>query len=120
MAINTKQIEVKFNKAVDKATAETATNYTVAGVAYDKAVLQADGMTVVATMAAETKVTNATEVEFKVLKNIKDSAGVALKADYAQKITVVDTTSPTLVSVEAVGLKTLKLTFSEPIYDIGK
>lgn len=116
-ALNTKQIAVVFNKAVDKVTAETATNYTVAGVAYGKAALQADGKTVIATMATDTKVVNATEVEIKVLKNVKDADGVALKADYAKKITVVDTVSPTYVSIKAVGQKTLELTFSEPVID---
>jgi hypothetical protein len=116
-AINTKQIEVKFNKEVDKTTAETAANYTVAGVAFGTAKLQEDGMTVIATMATDTATTNATEVEFKVLKTVKDADGTALAADYAEKITVVDTTSPEYVSVKAVGQKTLELTFSEPIID---
>jgi hypothetical protein len=110
-ALNTKQIEVKFNKAVDATKGATAANYTVGGVAFGNATIQEDGMTVVATMAAETAVTNATEVEFKVLK------AVGLEADYAEKITVVDTTSPQFVSVKAVGSKTLELTFSEPVVD---
>jgi hypothetical protein len=118
-AVNNKQVVIKFNKPVDKVTAETAANYTVGGVAFGKAVLQADNMTVMATMAGDTKMTNAGTAEIKVLKNIKAANNVALAADYSVTIKVVDTTVPSVVGVEAVGAKTLKITFSEPVYDAG-
>lgn len=116
-ALNTKQFTVVFNKAVDATTAETPANYTVGGVAFGDAALQADGKTVVITMATDTKVLNASEVTIVVKKAIKDADGVALAADYTQKITVVDTTSPVVSSIKAVGAKTLQITFAEPVID---
>lgn len=110
-AINTKQIQVKFNTMVDKAKAETAASYTVGGTAFGTASLQEDGMTVIATMAGDTSMTNAGTAAIKVLK------AVGLEADYSETINVVDVTVPTLLGVEAIGAKSLKLTFSEPVYN---
>ncbi len=120
--LNTKQIEVKFNQKVDKASAETAANYTVkvgtgSAAVYGNAKLLEDEMTVVCTMAGETAVPNASKATFVVKKAVKNADDKGLEADYKKEMDVVDTTSPVFESVKAVGSRTLELTFSEPVYD---
>lgn len=112
-ALNMKQVSVTFNQAVDATKGADEANYKIAGAAPGDATILADGKTVVLTLALETKMLNATDVEVKVL------TGSGLAADYTATIRVVDSTIPTLVSVKATGLKTLVLTFSEPVYDAG-
>lgn len=129
-AINAKQIEVKFNKAVTAATAEDEVNYTVrksgdasfvalAGVTAD---LAADGKSVVLTADGSADIETALGVApgavFELaVKNIKDAAGTKL-ASFTQTLKVNDEVAPTFVSASAsakTSTNQVTLTFSEPV-----
>jgi hypothetical protein len=127
MAINNKQIEIKFNKELDSTTAADEANYVVkdAGATTEtlsatSAALQADKMTVVLTLnnAAGDKLDQSTLATVTVKKTIKDVDGNALGADFTDKeVTVFDGIAPEVTAIEATGLKTLELTLSEPTWD---
>ncbi len=122
--LNSKQIQVVFNKAVNEDSAETIGNYSMAtgtstytalNVSTGTAVMSADKKTVVITLA--TALTNNQAYSFKV-SGVKDASGVALAADYSKSILASDTTAPVFVSAQSsakVTTNAITLTFSEPI-----
>lgn len=118
-AINTKEIEVKFNKEIKAPTAadfEVKDKGTSAIAATPT--LKDDNKTVVLTMDALTSLTKSSIAKVTVKKTVQDANGTALAADYVDSaITVFDGTFPTAVAVKAVGNKALEITFSEPIWD---
>ncbi len=113
---NLREIFVKFNKAVDKNTAETVTNYlsnTDAATYIDGApALQADGKTVKLTVKDGTA--NQTSIDFAI-KNVKDESGVALASTYSTSITLFDAEVPKALSYKFTGPQNIEITFSEPI-----
>jgi hypothetical protein len=120
-AINATQVEVKFTKAVDKATAINKNNYVLTPLdgqttTVDTVVLSEDEKTVVLTM------TNAVEKRFQVkVANVleKDSTTETVKA-FDEVITfVADTTAPTVVSSTQVDANKFEIKFSEPITTDG-
>jgi hypothetical protein len=116
-AINNAQLQVTFNKEVDKTTAQTLTNYTLtktAGTAVltgGSATLQADGKTVILDLA--TAGTNQDKIKLAV-KDVKDTAGAKVEA-VTKDVQFFDVTLPVAEKVEVTGTKTLKVTFSEPV-----
>lgn len=119
--INGQQVLVKFNKAVDATTAQTAGNYVLTNTTttVSSAVLQADGKSVLLTLSAP--VANTTTATYGIT-----ITGVASATDasqvipaYAQAITIADTTAPTVLSVTAATstsyANAATVTFSEPV-----
>ncbi|WOV88041.1 S-layer homology domain-containing protein [Sporosarcina oncorhynchi] len=116
-ATNLKEIVVAFDGTVDKASAENLGSYNLkldtSNVALKSARLQEDGKTVVLTLDA-TPLDNQEEYTLTVT-NVKSSdkkVNVSAK-DFA--FTPVDAALPTVVSVEGLGNKAIKVTFSEPV-----
>ncbi|WP_197206575.1 S-layer protein [Cytobacillus firmus] len=120
-AINLKQVKVVFNKKLDKTTAEDETKYLLNNAALAdgttagqtpkqaKAELQADGQTVVLTLADA--IVNDTALTFKV-DGVKDVQGKEVKSgDFA--VTVKDTVLPTVTSVEYTAGGKVVFNFSE-------
>jgi len=124
-ALNAKQIEVKFNKDMDKDSAETESFYSVKDkggstettLGSGSAAL-VDSKTVVISLdnAITDKLTNSSTAKVKVKKDIKAADGKKLAADKELDVVVQDGILPTVTKVEATGEKSIKLTFSEPIY----
>lgn len=110
------QVEVKFNTAVDKTTAQTITNYGGLSVVANGAVVQSDNKTVVLNLTAP-GLTQYVDYPMTIV-NVKSADGKVMEA-YNTTIKPVDTTIPSLVSVTALGSQTLELTFSEPIQNLG-
>lgn len=120
-AVNLKQIEVKFNTKLDKTTAENETKYLLNNAALAdgttasqspkqaKAELQADGKTVVVTLADT--LTNNAAVTFKV-DGVKDAKGTEIESA-AFAVTVSDKVDPTVTSVEYTADGNVVFNFSE-------
>lgn len=122
--LNAKQIEVKFNKDMDKDSAETESFYTVKDkgsttidLGSDSASL-VDSKTVVITLNKDIddKLTNSSTAKVKVGKDIKAADGKKLAADKELEISVQDGIIPSVTKAEATGEKNIRLTFSEPVY----
>jgi hypothetical protein len=122
-AINAKQIEVVFNKAVTQSLAENPANYevykqgaldtNVFGLAASGAVadLREDGKTVRLTLNTAHFLQNNTIANRVIVKK-----AVGLNTDYTNNnVALKDETVPTFISVRSVGTRTLELTFSEPV-----
>lgn len=116
-ASNLKQVVVTFDGEVDKATAEDASNYTLSNnLTAESAALSADGKTVTLTLKGEKPsdvMTNQKEYKLS-FNNVKAGSKVLNVKDF--KFTPLDNAVPTATAVQALGNKTVKLTFSEPIY----
>ncbi|WP_433944344.1 Ig-like domain-containing protein [Paenibacillus sp. SN-8-1] len=114
-ASNLKEVVVAFDGEVDKATAEDASNYSLNNSKIiESASLSSDGKTVTLTLdtTAGTALTN--QVEYKLtLNNIKAGNTVISAKDVA--FTPVDAALPVAQSAEALGNKTIKVAFSEPV-----
>ncbi len=123
-AINANQIEVKFNKAVDKKSAETLTNYTVKEDTTDlldgtaaKAELQADGKTVIVTLEQgyiASPAFNQKTLSVKV-KNVKTADGSTVVPEYSTDVKVFDTVVPTVTDIRQVSPTEFDVVFSEPV-----
>ncbi len=124
-ALNAKQIEVKFNKDMDKDSAETESFYSVKDkggstettLGSSSAAL-VDSKTVVISLnnAITDKLTNSSTAKVKVKKDIKAADGKKLAADKELEVAVQDGILPTVSKIEATGEKNIRLTFSEPVY----
>lgn len=129
-AINLKEVEVKFNNAVDKTTAETLSNYkytTTAGHAVlGSAELQGDGKNVVLIFSSRADQQEAGTVE---VKNVKDSIGTVVTttskdvkffdATVPTKTVTLDGTSPTasgyVFAATTTNPETITITVSEKL-----
>lgn len=112
-ATNLKQVVVEFDGKVDPATAAEEGNYTIAGAndpVVDSAVVSEDGRTV--TLNVVDKLDNQSEYKLS-LNNIKAGDKVLNAKDVAFK--PLDNTVPTVAKVEALGNKTIRVQFSEPV-----
>ena len=87
--LNAKELEVKFNTAVDAKDARITTKYAVEGVAITNAVVSEDGMTVTLTTDKEVKLTNG-KVTVKPIKTKADAK--VLTKEFNKLITFADTT----------------------------
>lgn len=115
-------LNVVFDKAVDKTTAETTTNYTpknnkgttVAFVnAATGAKLLADGKTVQLNLA-DGFYNDSLEDSIEI-KNVQNVAQTATISTVTKLMTVTDTSVPTVVAVEALGSRAVRVTFSESV-----
>lgn len=113
--LNAKELEVKFNTAVDAKDAAITTKYAVEGVAITNAVVSEDGMTVILTTDKEVKLTNG-KVTVKPIKTKADAK--VLTEEFNKLITFADTTPVSVNSVEAKGT-TAVITFDEPVQSEG-
>ncbi|MBU5250985.1 S-layer homology domain-containing protein [Lysinibacillus capsici] len=113
--LNAKELEVKFNTAVDAKDAAITTKYAVEGVAITNAVVSEDGMTVILTTDKEVKLTNG-KVTVKPIKTKADAK--VLTEEFNKLITFADMTPVSVNSVEAKGT-TAVITFDEPVQSEG-
>ncbi len=123
-ASNLKEVNVKFDGKVNQASAENLASYLLkneAGnsVSIQSAKLQADGTTVVLTVGSESNPNLALEnqKEYKLtvnsVKGLDDKTKSVSVKDLAFK--PVDGALPTVDTVEGLGNKAVKITFSEPV-----
>ncbi|WP_445613144.1 S-layer homology domain-containing protein [Geobacillus sp. YF-1] len=134
--VNAKQIEIKFNKAVDSSTASNKNNYKVQkssdSTAATLASLDAsadisvsdDGKTVVITttngIISQFGVANDAPFKF-IVQDLKDKYGKTVES-YSTNLVVKDTVAPTLKDVKATAKSTttkVTLVFSEPVQTSG-
>jgi hypothetical protein len=129
-AVNARQVEIVFNKAVSKSLAENPANYEVykQGAMFTNvfttvtngavAALQEDGRTVLLTL--NTTPIKQVFVNGSNFNRIIVKAAVGLAADYTNSsVAFLDTTAPTFISARSVGSSTIELTFSEPVKTIN-
>jgi len=129
-AINGLQLEVKFNKDVDEATAETEGNYKIVKndvstltIPEGGVELQKDDKTVIITMDAPF---HAVDKSAKLVVSVKDKAIQAeddaseVAAFYNTVLTIKDATAPTITKITAETngdyAQSVKIEFSEPVY----
>ncbi|MBL4953280.1 Ig-like domain-containing protein [Neobacillus sp. YIM B02564] len=119
-AINAKKIEVKFNKEVNKTTAETPTTYNFVGLTAGTTwtpVLQADGKTVVLTL--NNAIANDTTF-VAIVNEVETKADSTKKTEkFTKTITFSDTTKPTFTGVTYPEAGTAVLNFSEDLSTKG-
>ncbi|MBG9454775.1 S-layer protein [Lysinibacillus sphaericus] len=112
-ATNLKQVVVEFDGKVDPATAGEKGNYTLTGNGspeVDSVIVAEDGRTV--TLNIKDQLEN--QVEYKLaVNNIKAGDKVINAKDV--KFKPLDNTVPTVAKVEALGNKTIRVHFSEPV-----
>lgn len=116
-ALNVKQVKVTFNNAVDKTSAETATNYTLNGTALtsaDIAKLQSDGKSVVITLS-DARILGVQSSNKLDVANVIDASGNVMTASTGNAFTVLDTAVPQAQSATLVSPTQVKVTFSAPI-----
>ncbi|WDH98302.1 Ig-like domain-containing protein [Paenibacillus urinalis] len=121
-ASNLAQVVLNFDGTVDKNTAEDADNYTIwerdnhsATKDVKSAVLSADGKSVTLTVATTgSDVGFSNQLAYQVsFNNIK--AGDKVLSVTNHEFTPVDSTLPVVESAQALGNKTIRLVFSEPV-----
>ncbi|WP_427109410.1 S-layer homology domain-containing protein [Lysinibacillus xylanilyticus] len=112
-ATNLKQVVVEFDGKVDPATAAEEGNYAITGTndpVVDTAVVAEDGRSVTLTLKQQFE----NQSEYKLsLNNIKAGDKVLNVKDV--KFKPLDNTVPTVAKVEALGNKTVRVHFSEPV-----
>ncbi|BAD77471.1 surface layer (S-layer) glycoprotein [Geobacillus kaustophilus HTA426] len=134
--VNAKQIEIKFNKAVDRSTASNKNNYKIQKSSDSSASTLAtldgsadiswsdDGKTVTITTTSGiiNKFGVVNDAPFKfIVENIKDKYGKTVDS-YSTNLVVKDTVAPTLKEVKATAKSTttkVTLVFSEPVQASG-
>jgi len=112
-ATNLKQVVVEFDGKVDPATAAEEGNYAITGTndpVVDTAVVAEDGRSV--TLTLKNQFENQSEYKLS-LNNIKAGDKVLNAKDV--KFKPLDNTVPTVAKVEALGNKTVRVHFSEPV-----
>ncbi len=108
---NARQMVVNYNGTVTGDAVKTAANYVINGNAVADASLSVDGKSVTLTTAAANFMSNySTNNKLVISKNVGLSADKTI-----ENLAVRDTAVPTMVSAEATGPRTIKVTFSEPI-----
>ena len=133
-AINAKQLQVVFSKAIDKTAAENGSNYVITNAAgssvalvtddsandvYD-AKLQSDNKTVILTFNSAITTTSKQTYVSLVINNMQEKDDTTkVMAQYATTVTVHDKTKPavTKVTSETKGAtaSSVKIEFSEPV-----
>jgi len=107
-----RSVDVVFDETVDKASAETAANYSIdPAIDITTAALQADGKTVRLTTDVQTRGTDYTVS----VNNLQDISANAMTGVDSAVFTGVDTTPPAVVSAVPSTDKTVDVKFSEPV-----
>lgn len=117
-AINLKQVEVKFNQAVDKTTATDIANYTLSNqssggtavVAGSNVVLSEDGKT--ATIYLATKGIQQETFDLTI-ENVKSADKTKTIAKSVKSVKLLDTVLPTVSDVQVIGKNQVEVTLSE-------
>lgn len=112
-ATNLKQVVVEFDGKVDPSTASEKDNYTLSGAknpVVDSVIVAEDGKSV--TLNVVDQLENQSEYKLA-LNNIKAGDKVLNVKDL--KFKPLDNTVPTVAKVEALGNKTIRVQFSEPV-----
>ncbi|WP_026477314.1 S-layer homology domain-containing protein [Alkaliphilus transvaalensis] len=116
-ATNLKEVEVKFNQPVDRVTAERTANYTLKRgnetVQINHVVLSENGE--VATLTVQGNMTNQANHTLTVRRAV---AGDLVINNVEKTFAPLDITVPTVVSVDSLGLRAVRVTFSEPMSDV--
>lgn len=137
-ALNAKQIQVVFSKAVDKDTITvdnfdvtqkndaagsdrlaSATETNIGTAATGAAKLQSDNKTVLLTLDQTAALTNPTTATVIVRKAVKDADGTALAADVTMTASFSDSTVPSVTSITQTGNDKIEVKFNEAIKDSG-
>jgi hypothetical protein len=116
-AINLKEVEVKFNQPMDEDTATDDANYSIVGnktINIIAASLSDDKKTVTLILSPSTPLDNQKDYKLS-FNNVKDESKAHILKVTDSKFMPVDSTLPVPVSVEALGNKTVKVAFSEPV-----
>ncbi len=113
-ALNLKQVEVKFNKDLDKASAETVTNYELkigsdAATNPTAAEVTSEG-TVLLTFAAKGQSTDAKLT----VKNVKTAKNIVV-AETTKEVRFLDVVAPTVGEISIVAPRIIRVNFSEPL-----
>ncbi|RYI27911.1 hypothetical protein EVU96_15760 [Bacillus infantis] len=109
-ALNLKQVQVTFNKDVEKDSAEKLSNYSLTND-FTVADAEANGKTVVLTLSGNA----AQQATAKLtVENVKDTTGLTV-AKSENDVRFFDTVAPAVSSVEASGPRTITVNFSEPL-----
>jgi hypothetical protein len=115
-ALNYKEVEVVFNTELDEDTVDPA-NFvsTDAGNSVEFAVLQEDGMTVILTLEDGEEFAAYDTFELTI-NDVVSAQEQEIAEDTVVSIDLVfDVTAPAVESVEVIGNKTLKVTYTEPV-----
>jgi len=115
-AINLKQVEVKFNKELDKTTAETIASYELKVGSDTKTIAAAELTgkdTVLLTLTDAQK--QSTDAKLTV-KNVK-TAGNTVIETVEKDLRFVDVVAPMTESIEVVAPRVIRVHFSEPLKD---
>ncbi|MGI6450104.1 MAG: cell wall-binding repeat-containing protein [Desulfitobacteriia bacterium] len=122
-ALNLKQIQVKFNREVNKVSAESPGLYKLDDSSLDNTNLeidlQKDNRTVLITLGDNDVLTNAQNYKFKV-ESILSSDGKAYSEAMETTIKYVDTTIPYITDVQVLESKLLRVIFNEPVAKMDK
>ena len=113
-ATNLVQLNVEFSTEVDKDSAEDKGNYDIDKVKIEDASLQDDGRTVVLTFAWKDARKQQDVIDL-VIDGVKDLDGNKMDEFTIEDIEFIDTTIPTAIDAEVVGIDTIKVTFAEPM-----
>ncbi|WP_455331579.1 Ig-like domain-containing protein [Exiguobacterium profundum] len=113
-ALNLKQVEVKFNKDLDKASAETLTNYelkigSAAATNPTAAEVTSEG-TVLLTFAEKGQSTDAKLT----VKNVKTAKNIVV-AETTKEVRFLDVVAPTVGEISIVAPRVIRVNFSEPL-----
>lgn len=121
-AVNLKEIEVQFNKPVDSTTALTLGNYSISNLSPNSQVVDLTGGNVTLSEDGKIvkiylgKIPGQQQIFGLTIQNIKDKDGKIIDKT-TKSIKAIDTKLPTVVDVEAIGNRTIEVTFSEPMKD---
>ncbi len=125
-ALNTKQVEIKFNAEMDKDSAQDEANYKIKDqgtvektLTNNSCKLGDDKRTVTITLDSTVQdcLTNASVAKVIVSKDIMAANAKKLSADKEVELEVQDGLLPSVKEVKATGERNIKITFSEPVYE---
>lgn len=116
-AINASQVEVKFAAAVEKKSAEEATNYSLESYTGSITPKLVDNTTVVLTLEPDKVASLQQESKTLTVANVKSAADESKKVEtFSGKVTFLDLTLPQAVEAKLIGPGKVQVYFSEPVY----
>lgn len=112
-------IEVTFDKAVDAATATNTLNYIVGGAVVESATVNAKDLTKV-TLKLKADSNTFTGVRNVTVQNIKAAGSTVAMTTTTKAVDLKENVAPTVTAQLQADLKTIKLTFSENVYQTAE
>ena len=121
-ALSLNQIEVRFVSEMNRAAAENIIFYEVKDkgtdiISISPCAISYIDSTKTAVITLNDKLTNNTTAKLVIKKGIKTASGESVSENMEIDIPVSDTIVPYITTVDATGEKTIRLTFTEPVYD---